>query len=83
MAKFSRKRLPDRVVWKQDDVTHSRFYWLAMPEGAIKARQLVSVRRDGQVFTIEEVEDVSELTILLNDEMVDMDKPIVIKMGEQ
>jgi len=83
MAKFSRKRYPDRVVWKQDDVTHRRFYWLGVPEDQVKARQLVIVKRAGQTFTIEKAEDISRVTIFLNDEMVDMDKPVVVKMGDE
>jgi poly(3-hydroxybutyrate) depolymerase len=81
MARFTRKRFPDRVVWKQDDVTHRRFYWLAMPEEAVKQRQLAAVRHKGQYFTIDETDQVSTLTILLNDEMVDMDQPVIIKQG--
>jgi hypothetical protein len=83
MAKFSRQRLPERVVWKQDDVTHGRFYWLGIPEEAVKARQLVIVRREGQTFTIEKAEDVGKVTIFLNDEMLDMDEEIVVMMGEK
>ncbi|MFT4546458.1 MAG: poly(3-hydroxybutyrate) depolymerase [Verrucomicrobiales bacterium] len=83
MAKFTRERFPDRVVWKQDDVTHQRFYWLGIPEDAVKGRQLAIVKRDGQVFTVEKVEDVSKLTILVNDAMVNMDETIVIKMGDK
>ncbi|MCA9258949.1 MAG: hypothetical protein KDA61_07105, partial [Planctomycetales bacterium] len=28
MSQFRRDPRPDKVVWKQDDVTHNRFYWL-------------------------------------------------------
>lgn len=81
MAKFSRKSLPERVIWKQDDVTHTRFYWLAIPEGSVKPRQLVKVKRDGQRFTIEEAVEVDAVTILLSDAMLDMDQPVVVEMG--
>ena len=78
MAKYERKRFPDRVVWKQDNVTHSRFYWLALPEDQINLRQLVAAKRDGQSFTIEKVEDVGKVTLLLNDDMADLDAPIKV-----
>jgi pimeloyl-ACP methyl ester carboxylesterase len=78
MAKFERRRFPGRVVWKQDDVTHSQFYWLALPEGQVKARQLIVAKRDGQTVTIEKAEDVGEVTILLNDEMVDLDQRVKV-----
>ena len=81
MAKFSRRRLPERVIWKQDDVTHTRFYWLGIPEGSVKPRQLLKVKRDGQRFTIEEAEAVDSVTVFLNDAMLDMDQPVVVEMG--
>jgi pimeloyl-ACP methyl ester carboxylesterase len=83
MAKYSRRRFPDRVVWKQDDVTHRRFYWLGMPEDAVNARQLVIVKREQQTFTVEKAEDAASVTIFLNDEMVNMDQPVVVKAGEK
>ena len=83
MAKFTRNPLPDRVAWKQDNITHERFYWLAIPKEAVKKHQLVIANREGQIFTIEEAEDLAEVTIRLNDEMVDMDEPIEIKMGDE
>ena len=33
MAKFRRDPAPKKVVWHQDDVTHDRFYWLAVEPG--------------------------------------------------
>ncbi len=77
MARFRRNRFPDRVVWKQDDVTHARFYWLAVPPKDKKPRSLIVVRRKGQRFTIES-SDVSRLGLLLNDEFVDLDRPVEV-----
>ncbi len=81
MAKFERRRFPDRVVWKQDDVTHGRLYWLALPEGQVKAGQLVVASRDGQVITVEKAEGTSAVTFLLNDEMLDLDRPVKVLAG--
>ena len=81
MAKFERRRFPDRVVWKQDDVVHEQFYWLRASTGD-KKRPLLKVHREGQTFTIEE-SDLAAFTILLNDEMVDLNKPLkVIHKGK-
>ena len=79
MAKFKRDTLPKKIVWKQDDVTHSQLYWLAVPQKEIKQRSLVVASRDGQKFIIEKVEDVKSLTIMLNDQMVNLDKPLVVE----
>ena len=37
MEKFTRNPLPERIVWRQDDVTHTRSYWLAVPPKQPKA----------------------------------------------
>ncbi|HEX2476754.1 MAG TPA: polyhydroxyalkanoate depolymerase, partial [Lacipirellulaceae bacterium] len=37
MVEYVRNPVPTRVVWKQDDVTHGRFYWLAVDADEEKA----------------------------------------------
>lgn len=76
MAGFTRNLRPDRIVWKQDDVTHDRFYWLALPEGGAVARQEIVVRRDGQTVAIEKATEADRLVIRLDDELVDLDEPV-------
>lgn len=77
MAKYKRNRYPKRVVWKQDDVKHTRFYWLAADADAINGRPLVTVVRDGQAINVEQ-SDLDRLTVRLCDEMLDLDKPVEI-----
>ncbi len=77
MAQYRRNRLPARVVWKQDDVRHSRFYWLAVDPQTIDDRAEVTANRDGAKFDLQAT-GVKRLTILLCDEMVDLDQPITI-----
>lgn len=79
MAKHTRTSFPDRIVWKQDDVQHSRFYWLSVDTPA-KDRALVVAQRDGQSIVIEK-SDIDALTVLLNDEMLDLDKAVEFKWG--
>ena len=81
MARFTRNPMPGRVVWKQSSVTHDRLYWLALPEGQAKAGQLVIASRKGQDIEIEKAENVTRLTILLNDAMLDLDRPITLRMS--
>jgi hypothetical protein len=78
MARFTRNPLPEKIVWKQSPVTHGRLYWLALPEGKARGGQLVVATRDGQHIEIEKAEEVTTLTIRLNDQMLDLDKPVVI-----
>jgi transglutaminase-like putative cysteine protease len=81
MAQFTRNPLPQKVVWKQSSVTHDRFYWLAVPTGEAKGGQLLIVKRIGQEVHIEKAEQISGVTVMLNDAMVDLDQPVRIVMG--
>jgi hypothetical protein len=80
MAKHDRNLHPERIVWLQDDVVEPRFYWLRNPSP--KGGQRVVATRNGQTITIEEATGgIDELGILLDDEMVDLDKPVRIVMN--
>ena len=81
MAKFTRNLRPTRVVWLQDDVTHQRFYWLAVEQA--KARQKVAVERRGQTIEILEAKGLPELIIRLDDLMLDLDREVIVKHGER
>ena len=82
MAKFTRNRFPEKIVWRQDDVVHTRFYWLTVPVGQGRAGSELIVRREGQVFVIEKAQ-VEQLGLLLNDEFVDLDRPIQVWLGNR
>ncbi|HRF02267.1 MAG TPA: hypothetical protein PLI18_17255 [Pirellulaceae bacterium] len=82
MAQQVRNLRPDRVVWKQDDVIGTRFYWLAMSAEAGADRTLVDVRREGGTFVVERASKSLELTIRLDDSMTDLDAPIKVIEGD-
>jgi len=71
MAQFARNRAPEKVVWLQDDVTHDRFYWLAVAPEQKKGRAKIVARREGNNFWIDE-STVSEFSLLLDDDFVDL-----------
>ena len=77
MSQYSRDITPDLVVWKQDDRTHRRFYWLAVSDENVKARAVVRVKHDGQAFEVLH-SDVAELLIRVNDDMIDFDKNVSV-----
>ena len=77
MHQFTRNKYPDRVVWKQDDVLHNRFYWLRLSTGAAKARSLNIVSMKGQRIEVETAE-AEKMTILLNDMMLNLDQPLSV-----
>ena len=76
MSRYTRDPFPKKVVWKQDDVTHNRFYWLKDENPT--ERSLIIARIEGQTIEIENT-SVSYFTIMLNDLLIDMDKSVIVK----
>jgi hypothetical protein len=78
MEQFTRNPLPKKLLWFQDDVTHTRFYWLARPAGEVKKGQKIVAQRRGQTITLSST-NAETVTVLLNDTMLDLDRPVVIQ----
>jgi hypothetical protein len=85
MATHTRNPVPKRVVWKQDDVTHPRLYWLAVDADHQKERTLIIATIDGQRVSVDKAEglDGAKLTIMLDDRLVDLGKPVTVVMGDR
>jgi hypothetical protein len=81
MSKYRRNPFPARIVWKQDDVVQSRFYWLAVDPKDLAERAEIVASRDGQRFDVRTA-DVSRVTIRLNDELASLDEPLTVTSGE-
>lgn len=82
MAKHTRNAWPDRIVWRQDDVTHSRFYWLAIEASDRKRGATVIAQRKGNAIDIERA-DVPRLRIRLHDRLLDLDKPLTVRRDKK
>ncbi len=82
MEKFTRTPRPDRVVWHQDDVPHTTFYWLALPAESARTGQEIFATRDGQTITLS-AKEVPQVLVRLSDEMLDLDQPVTIRIGEK
>jgi hypothetical protein len=80
MEKFTRTPLLDKIVWHQSTVTHTRLYWLAAPPDQIKAGQEILAQRIGQTITLLS-SNVPAVTLLLNDAMLDLDRPVTVGTG--
>ncbi len=80
MEKFTRNPIPDRIVWRQDDVIHTRSYWLAVEQSQAKGGTQITASRNGQEVVLSSG-DVGKVTVLLNDAMLDLDRPVAIKSG--
>jgi dienelactone hydrolase len=80
MAAFARAAWPKRVVWKQDNVTHTRFYWLERAPDAVKQDEIFAAHVEGQTITIEAPASGS-VTLRLADALVDLDQPVRVLAG--
>jgi transglutaminase-like putative cysteine protease len=83
MSQHTRNPVPQRVVWRQDDVTHDRFYWLAVPPGSAKAGAVVVAEREGNTIRILRAQDVPTLRVRLDDRVVNLDEPVTIEANGQ
>lgn len=82
MAKFTRNPFPKRIVWKQDDVTHDRFYWLAIPADTQKAGDEIVATLKGQDVVLETA-GRREISVRLNDHLLDLDQPVQVFFKEE
>lgn len=80
MSRYIRNPFPKKVVWKQDDVTHNRFYWLRDENPTERSLIVASIKR--QTIIIEN-SSVTEFTIMLNDSLLDMDKRVIVKYDDK
>lgn len=78
MAQFTRNLYPKRVIWVQDDVLRDNFYWIGVPEAHRRAEAKIVAEIDGQTLRIEE-SDSPVVLVGLNDELLDLDKPVRVE----
>jgi poly(3-hydroxybutyrate) depolymerase len=77
MAKYKRNPLPAKIIWKQDDRTHTAFYWLEVPaSGAVKEKEVIATVKNNTISI--EKNDNDTLIICLNDKLLNLDKKIKV-----
>lgn len=81
MAKFRRNLRPERIVWLQDDVVHRRFYWLSVDD-AKPGERIVASRRQNTI-RIDAAPANRKIVLLLDDDVVDLDRPIRVQRGDR
>lgn len=83
LAAKTRRTFPDRIVWFQDDVLHTRFYWLSLDPAEIRPGLKVIARRTDQHIQVDSPE-LMRITIRFHPEMIDFERPVTINFnGEQ
>ena len=80
MAARTRNPWPQRVVWLQDDVTHTRFYWLAVPAAEARAGRRIDAEVKGRTIALSG--DVPRGTTLrLSDALLSLDEPLKVTVN--
>lgn len=77
MAQYRRNPYPNRIVWRQEEVVRRAFYWLRAPADELQRGNKVIVETSGNTINIEHC-DYSSITLLLNDNIVDLDKVVTV-----
>ena len=80
MAKYTRQTWPTKIVWRQDDVTHNRFYWLQVNDENKKKGTTVEASVEKNTITISS-EDVNEIGVFLSDDFVNLDEEFKINFN--
>ena len=78
MAQYRRNPYPEKIVWRQEEVVHPHFYWLSAPKDELQRGKTVRLERKANRVNITQC-DYSSLTLYFNDEMVNLDKKVVIQ----
>jgi len=80
MKNYYRNPIPEKIVWKQDDRHHNRFYWLGVPEDLIETGGEVIVEYNNLRNEINILSNYSNvLELYINDKMLNLDEPVTIK----
>ena len=78
MAKYTRNPYPKKVVWCQGDVMKEYFYWLGIPVAEAKKGMVMRAEIQDNTVTLSEC-PYSKVRVYLNDKLVDLTRPVVIK----
>jgi len=78
MARFTRNVWPQKVVWVQDDVIHSRFYWIASAADESKAGDRIVATLKGNTVVFEH-SDAKKVTLLLSDRLLNLDEVVTVE----
>ena len=77
MAEYTRVNRPEKIVWRQEEVLKSGFYWVGIKGNEAERGKEIRVQREGNTISIDKC-DYSSLTIYLDDSMADLDKPVTV-----
>ena len=77
MAKYTRNPYPDKIAWCQGDNGRTHFYWIGVPQSETQKGNVIRANIKKNTVNISQC-DYSQVTLYLNDEMLNLDKTIKI-----
>mgnify|MGYP000875921225 CR=1 FL=1 len=83
IAKETRAARPAKIVWQPTLAWKRQFYWLYWPEPKRNALVEAELDREHNTVTVRCDADVTGLEILLDDELLDPARDVVVKLGDQ
>lgn len=81
MMQFDRIQNPKKILWKQDDVVQSSFYWIKVPEDEAGKNKYIAASYDSSGKIEITTKDYNHVLIGINDDMMDLSKPIVVSLN--
>jgi hypothetical protein len=76
MAGFTRNPWPKHLVWVQSSRVHTSFAWLAVDAKDAASGQRIDAAVEGQTITITRSSPSFPIQLLLNDALIDLDRPV-------
>ena len=70
------------MVWCQGDEMKEYFYWLGIPKTEAKKGMVLRADMEGNTVTLSEC-PYSRVVVFLNEKMVDLSKPVVVRTPEK
>ncbi len=80
MAKFTRNSWPGKVIWRQDSVNQTRFYWLGVAKSDHANWRRIEATAKGQTISLT-AKQTNRITVRLSDALVNLDKELTVKFN--
>jgi poly(3-hydroxybutyrate) depolymerase len=79
VQQHTRDPIPKKIVWRQADVLHSRFYWLAVDPATVMKGSLIRAEYANGEVGLSDVSNVPRVSLRFTDAMLDLDQPVRVE----
>ena len=86
MSAHTRNPWPTSIRWRQDDVTHDRFYWLQLDAEGVRAHRAsggtISATVTANHIDLETPDGLHTLSLMLSSRLLDLTKPVTVTWNQ-